>query len=468
MSTPASSATVSRGHWSSRFGFILAAAGSAIGLGNIWRFPYTAGANGGGAWVLLYLLFVLAIGVPVLLCELSVGRHTQRSPVSAFKALVPGTWWPVVGAIGVLAGFGILSFYSVIAGLTVGYVYLSLTGRFAAAIDAETSAEIFGSVASNGPLIAALTGFFLLATALIVRRGVSGGIERASRILMPIFFGFLVLLVVRALTLPGGAEGFAFMFNPDFSKMTIGGAVSALGQALFSLSLGMGAMITYGSYLSKDENIPISAASVATFDTSIAMLGGLIVFPTLFTVGASPTAGPGLIFVVMASIFNTLPLGGVFSVAFYTLLAIAALTSTISLLEVIVSYFVDDRGMARGKAAWLVAAGCFVLALPSALSLGAVGPLSNLLGERFSEIAGGSGFLDLANFVFGTIFLTVGAMLICIFVGWKWGIPAARAAIETGGHRLPGAPLWGFVVRYVCPLATLILLLYGVFVGSNW
>ncbi|MEM9554267.1 MAG: sodium-dependent transporter [Acidobacteriota bacterium] len=449
-----------RGNWSSRFGFVLAAAGSAIGLGNIWRFPYTAGENGGGAWVLLYLAFVFVIGFPVLLAELAIGRATQQSPVSAIKQLVPGTWWPIVGGIGVMAGFGILSFYSVIAGITVGYVGLSLVGKFNATIDGDSSAAIFTGLTSNGVLMISLSLLFLLLTALVVRKGISGGIERAARVLMPVFFLFLVLLVVRAMTLGTAAEGLAFLFAPDFSSLTVGGAVSALGQALFSLSLGMGAMITYGSYLSKDDAIPISAGSVAIFDTSIALLGGLIVFPTLFYAGAEATAGPGLVFIVMASIFGSLPFGSVVSVLFYLLLAIAALTSTISLLEVIVSYFVDDRRWPRERAVWFVTALCFVLAVPSALSLGAFGGLTNFY-ER-------GGFLDFANEIFGTYFLTVGAMSLCIFVGWKWGIKPALASIEAGGHRLPAAGVWSFLVRFVCPLAVLVLLVYGAIFGANW
>ena len=439
--------SVSRGNWNSRFGFILAAAGSAIGLGNIWRFPYTAGEYGGGAFVLLYLIFVFAIGLPVLLAELSVGRFTQKSPVTAFKQLKPGTKWSWLGGLGVLTGFGILSFYAVIAGVTVGYVYLSFTGKFAADVDAEA---VFQGFTANGFQMVALSGVFLALTALIVQKGVGGGIERAAKILMPVFLIFLLFLVGRALTLDGAGEGLRFMFAPDFSKLSTEGVVSALGQALFSLSLGMGAMITYGSYLSENENIPVSAVSVAFFDTGIALVGGLLIFPTLFHANVDPAAGPGLVFVVMASIFDSLPGGSIFSVVFYGLLSIAALTSTISLLEVITSYFIDEKGWARSKATWTVAFACFLLSVPSALSMGA--------STYFTEFYGG-GFLSLMDNVWGNYSLPIGATLLCFFVAWSWGVPKALESIEAGGHRLPASALWGFLIRYVCPAA--VLLVFG-------
>lgn len=452
--------TIDRGNWNSRLGFVLAAAGSAIGLGNIWRFPYTAGTYGGGAWVLMYLFFVFAIGVPVLLAELSIGRKTQMSPVSAFKALVPKTWWPAVGALGVITGFGILSFYSIIAGLTVLYAGFALGGRFGDGLDISQSGEIFAGITANPGWMIGVAAFFMLVTALVVRKGIGGGIERAARYLMPVLFVFLLILVGRALTLPTAFEGLTFMFQPHISDITVAGTISALGQALFSLSLGMGAMITYGSYLSKDENLPLSAFSIAIFDTTIAILAGLIIFPALFLVGAEPTAGPGLIFVVMGGIFDAMPAGNVMAFIFYGLLSIAALTSTISLLEVIVAYFVDERKWLREKAVWTVAAACFALAIPSALSLGA--------NDAFTQLGGGRGFLGLVDLLCGTYFLTLGAMLIAFFVGWKWGVPTALAAIEEGGHRLPGATLWGFLIRYVCPIAILALFLWGATQGANW
>jgi len=453
--------TASRGQWSSRFGFILAAAGSAIGLGNIWRFPYTAGQNGGGAFVLVYLFFVAAIGIPVLLAELSVGRATRRNPVGAYRTLAPRSRWPWLGAVGVACGFGILSFYSVVAGWTLGYGYYAVSGRFADGIDSAASGAIFNSLVASPLWPALLCAVFLLLTALVVRGGVSSGIERASKILMPVFFVLLLLLAIRSLTLEGAGDGLRFFFHVDFSALVADPGVigSALGQALFSLSLGMGAMITYGSYLPKDENVPVSAASVAFSDTAIAIVAGLMIFPALAHAGVDPQAGPGLVFVAMPTIFGAMPAGTIFGIVFYVLLAIAALTSTISLLEVIVSYFVDERGWTREKAVWIISAICFVIAVPSALSLGA--------SSFFSNLPAG-GFLGLMDLIFGKYGLTIGAFGICVFVGWFWGVPKALAEIESSGHRLPAAPLWSFLVRWVCPVA--VLLIFGLVVTgrANW
>ncbi len=446
----------SSGQFGSRLGFILAAAGSAIGLGNIWRFPYTAGENGGAAFVLVYLGFVALIGVPVLLAELAIGRGAGQNPVGAFRTLSPdgGERWSWVGRLGVLTGFGILSFYSVIAGWTISYLWRAISGEFAGAMTSEKSGAIFAEIISNPAEVVIMAGVFLLLTALVVRGGVSGGIERAAKVLMPMFFVILVVLAGRALTLPGGSEGLRFLFEPDFSKLTGAAVMSALGQALFSLSLGMGAMITYGSYLNKKEALGLAGVSVAIFDTAIAILAGLIIFPALFSVGAEPSAGPGLVFVAMPAIFNELPAGQVFGMAFYALLAVAALTSTISLLEVVVAYMVGERGMKRETAVWTVTALCFVLAIPSALSQGAVDGLgADALGESF---------LDIMNIVFGNISLSLGALLIAVFAGWKWGV--AKAHEEMG--ELPLFGVWSFAIRFLCPLAVLGVMGYILVTGN--
>ena len=331
-------ANPSRGAFGSRLGFILAAAGSAVGLGNIWRFPYAVGDGGGGAFVLVYLIFVVLIGVPVLLAELSLGRSTRANPVGAFKKICPGTLWPYVGGLGVATGFGVLAFYSVVAGWTLSYLGRALTGTFSSDFTVEASGKLFGTIISDPVESLAMVAVFLALTAFVVRGGVSGGIERAAKILMPLFVVVLLALAARSLTLPNAGAGVKFLLDPDFSKLSANSVMFALGQALFSLSLGMGAMITYGSYLKKDENLPSAGVSVAIADTSIALLAGLIIFPALFSVGAESTKGPGLVFVALPGIFPTMPAGAVFAVAFYLLLAVAALTSTVSLLEVVVAY----------------------------------------------------------------------------------------------------------------------------------
>ncbi len=442
-------------------GFVMAAAGSAIGLGNIWRFPYSVGEGGGGAFVLLYLFFVVVIGVPVMLAELSVGRATNRNPVGAFKALVPKSLWPAVGGLGVVTGFGILAFYAVVAGWTLGYLLKAVTGGLAAATDGGQSAAIFTELVSSPGTAILYTSIFLLLTVLVVRGGVSGGIERATKVLMPLLLVVLVLLAIRSITLPNGAEGLAFLFKPDLSKVTFPVAMGALGQALFSLSLGMGAMITYGSYFPEKTNLWQSGVIVAFFDTMIAILAGLIIFPALFYQNMDPTAGPGLVFITLPTIFNAMPAGTLFGIAFYFLLAIAALTSTISLLEVVVSYFVDERGWTRERASWLLGGICFLLAIPSALSQGAVPMLSG--GE--AGITSWD-FLTLNNNIWGNYSLSIGAILICVFVGWKWGIPNALTSLEDGGFTLPAASLWAFLVKFLCPLAVLAVLIYIVVTGQ--
>jgi len=435
----------------------MAAAGSAIGLGNIWRFPYTAGENGGGAFVLLYLGFVLLIGVPVLLAELALGRRSGSNAVGSFKAIVPNSLWPYVGGLGVMTGFGILSFYSVVAGWTLSYAWDALMGAFAGGVSIEQSTAHFGALTGGTWAPIGFAGAFLLLTAGVVRGGVSGGIERASKILMPAFFVVLLILVGRSLTLPGASKGIDFLFTPDFSKLQDPKILmNALGQALFSLSLGMGAMITYGGYLKKDENLPLVGAAVAFCDTLIALLGGLIIFPALFSVGASPGGGPGLVFVVLPTIFDQLPAGQFFAIAFYLLLGIAALTSTISLMEVVVAYFVGERSWAREKAVWVVTTGIFALAVPSALSMGAVKALSE------DKATGSKSFLDLQSIIWGNIALSVGAVLISVFVAHKWGTSEAIKEMRT----LPAAGAWAFLIKWVCPVAVAGVLVYLVWTGE--
>ncbi len=443
------------GKFGSRLGFIFAAAGSAIGLGNIWRFPYTTSEYGGAAFVLVYIAFVAVIGVPVLLAELSIGRASGKNPVGAFAALdpTPTKRWSWVGGLGVLTGFGILSFYAVIAGWTVSFLWRAMTGTFAGTVSPERSAEIFTEIIASPGETVAMSAVFLLLTALVVRGGVSGGIERAAKILMPIFFVMLVILAGRAVTLPGAEQGLRFLFAPDFSKLTGAAVMSALGQALFSLSLGMGAMITYGSYLQKKERLPLAGISVAIFDTTIAILAGLIIFPALFSAGATGAKGPGLVFVVMPAIFDKLPAGQAFGVAFYALLAVAALTSTMSLLEVVVAYFVGERGWSREKAVWTVTGACFVMAVPSALSQGAV--------EGLGAGALGESFLDIMNILWGNVALGLGALLIAVFAGWRWGVNKALGEMDG----MPGGALWAAAVQYVCPLAIAAIMAYSII---NW
>ena len=307
-----SQSEIQRDKWGSKIGFILAASGSAIGLGNIWRFPYVTGENGGAAFVLLYIVFVILIGTPVMIAELTVGRNTQLNPYGAFKKLAPGTLWPLLGLLGVITGIGILSYYSVIAGWTFGYFVKTLMGNFSNLTSPEKSVEIFENFVANPLLEIGSLFLFITITAMVVMRGVSKGIERWAKILMPVLFVLLILLTLRSVTLPGASKGLSFYLSPDFSKIGAGTIAKALGQALFSLSLGMGTMITYGSYIAKKDNIYISAGYVCLFDTLIAIIAGLMTFPALFAMNMDPAGGPGLVFVVLPSIFAKIPLGIIF------------------------------------------------------------------------------------------------------------------------------------------------------------
>jgi NSS family neurotransmitter:Na+ symporter len=444
-----------RGQWSSKTGFILAAAGSAIGLGNIWRFPFEAGQNGGAAFVLLYFIFVVIIGVPYMFAELAVGRSTHKNPVGAVDDLRPGSPWRAVGMLGVLTGVGILSFYGVIAGWTFGYVFKTAVGKTAG----------FTEFIADPWLVIPLFALFMLLTTLIVHGGIQGGIERWAKILMPVLLVLMIGLIVYANTLEGASRGLSFYLKPDFSKITGMVALKALGQAFFSLSLGMGLMITYGSYVSKQDNLITSGLSIAFFDTMIAIFAGLIIFPALFAMGGEPDAGPTLVFVVLPELFAQMPGGLVVGTLFFVLLSVAALTSTISLLEVQVTYMVDQHGSHRKKIVWGAALLTFLVGIPSALSQGATDFFTNfsMLPER---LTGDPDFLSHMIFVFGDFSLAFGALLMSIFVGWVWGAHKAADEIQLGSEffaRTRG--VWIFLIKYFIPVVILFILLnlFGLF-----
>jgi NSS family neurotransmitter:Na+ symporter len=439
-----------RGQWSSTTGFVLAAAGSAIGLGNIWRFPFVAGTNGGAAFVVLYLACVLLICLPYLFAELALGRHTRKNPVGAVAAVKPNTPWPVVGGLGVLTGVFILSYYAVIAGWAFGYIFKTVIAP------ALPHAEFTASPAIAIPLFAV----FLLLTILVVVGGVEHGIERWAKILMPLLLALMILVIVRGLTLPGAGAGLEFYLKPDFSQVNGETFLAALGQAFFSLSLGMGAMITYGSYLPRNSDLQLSGGSVAVFDTLIALMAGFMIFPAVFAMGKDPASGPTLLFVVLPEIFAEMPMGTFIAIVFFVLLSIAALTSTVSLLEVVVAYFVDERKWSRKKSVWVIGAVTFVVGLPSALSQGANETLSNV------TVLGSTSFLLIMDFFWGNVSLAIGACLLSIFVGWIWGVSKARQELRVGSKISERTlAFWSFFIRWVCPVVIFIVLLnlFGTF-----
>jgi NSS family neurotransmitter:Na+ symporter len=443
-----------RGQWSSKIGFIFAAAGSAIGLGNIWRFPYIVGENGGAAFVLLYIIFVVLIGLPYMFAELALGRSSQKNPVGAIDSIKQGSLWKWVGLLGVLTGIGILSFYGVIAGWTFGYILKTATGNIGE----------FGDFVSNPVIVLLLFAFFMFITTMIVYGGVEGGIERWSKILMPVLFILLVGLIIYSNTLEGSGKGLTFYLQPDFSKITGRTMLAALGQAFFSMSLGMGLMITYGSYVSKKENLISSAFFIGLFDTVIAIMAGLIIFPALFAMGESPTAGPSLVFVVLPKLFTQMPGGIMVGAFFFILLSVAALTSTISLLEVPVAYMVDEKKVSRKKIVWIVAFVTYIIGIPSALSQGASDFFTefSILPERLSS----PGFLGHMSFLWGDFSLALGAFLLSIFVGWVWGAKNAAMELESGSPFFAKSkPIWIFMIRYFIPIVIFMILLnlFGIF-----
>lgn len=443
--------TKQRDQWGSKIGFILAAAGSAVGLGNIWKFPYLAGSNGGGAFVFVYFAILIVVGFTLMMAELTIGRHTQLSPVGAYRKIKAK--WAWVGAIGVIAGFLILSFYSVIGGWVINYIVKSLTGGFHVA-DSSQFATIFTSFITSPiePII--YQAIFMVLTVGIVIGGISGGIEKYSKILMPGLFIMLIVVVLRSLTLPNAMEGVKFFLVPDFSEITPSVILSALGQVFFSLSLGMGAMITYGSYLSKEENLVTSSFQIPLLDTVAALLAGLAILPAVFSFGFSPEQGPGLLFITLPAVFDAMPLGTIFGFLFFVLVLFAAVTSSISLLEVSVSYVVDELNWDRKKASLLLGLIIFILGVPSSLGLGVWDHISLVKGKDI---------LDSVSFVAENIFLPLGGMLLCIFIGWVWGLDNAYKEVTNEGKIKFGLMhVWGFLVKYVAPIAILIVFIQGI------
>jgi NSS family neurotransmitter:Na+ symporter len=449
---PAHTGDQSREQWSSKIGFVLAAAGSAIGLGNIWRFPYVTGENGGAAFVIVYLACIALICLPYLLAELALGRHSQKNPVGAIKAVAGRTPWVIVGGLGILTGLFILSYYGVIAGWTFGYIFKNV-------VSPDTAFADF--IATPG-LVLPLFALFLGSTAAIVQGGVEDGIERAAKVLMPILLVLMLLVIVRGVTLEGASAGLSFYLNPDFSKIGSEAIVAALGQAFFSLSLGMGAMVTYGSYLPEKENLLSAGGYVALFDTGIALLAGLMIFPAVFALDGNPQAGPTLVFDVLPGLFQQMPLGTSVGMLFFLLLSVAALTSTVSLMEVVVSYCMDERHWSRSKSVAVVTGGAFAFGFPAALSQGVSPTLTDmtwLVGE--GGVLGATDFLGIMDTIWGNISLALGALLLCVFAGWVWGVADAAAEIRSGaGTFAPGAAqVWGMFIKYVCPLVILVVLL---------
>lgn len=427
---------------------ILVAAGSAIGLGNIWRFPYVAGENGGGAFLLLYLVCILLVGIPIMLAEFSIGRSTHSNSVGAYGKF--DCRWKPVGYIGILTSFTILGFYFVVSGWTLSYLVNSVSGELVNYHNAQEYTALFDSFIRNPWKPVVYTCLFVAITHVVIALGVQKGIERTSKILMPLLFIVLIALAVHSLLMPHGAEGIRFFFTPDFSKVTGTTVLVALGQAFFSLSIGMGCMITYASYFKKDTNLRHTAASVTILSALVAVLAGIVIFPAVFSVGLEPTAGPSLVFVTLPGIFNDLPLSALWSSIFFLLLVVAALTSTISLHEVLTAYVHEEWHLGRKTAAWAVSLATAGLASLASLSMGM------LNGYRFY----GFNLFDTLDFASANILLPVGGFFTCIFAGWKLNSDILKSQLTNDGtlkFRLYGVLV--FLLRWFCPAVLLLVFL---------
>ena len=413
-----------REQWGSKLGFILAASGSAVGIGNIWKYPHMAGQNGGAAFTLVYLACIFVVGLSIVIAEFVIGRKTQLSPVGAFEKLAPSTNWKWVGFLGVASAFVILSFYGVVGGWVLKYVIVSITGGFnELAGDPAAAGNVFNTFITDtwSPIIYQV--FFMAFCVWVIVNGVKGGIEKWSKIMMPLIVVLLAVLAVRGMTLEGGMKGISFLFNPRFEDLTASSIVLALGHSFFTVSLGMGTMITYGSYLNRKQNLLNSAVWVIALDTAIAMLAGIAIFTTVFALGANPAEGPGLIFVVLPSVFSQLAGGTLWGTMFFVLLFMAALTSAISILEVVTAYFIDQKGWSRKKATIQFGAVITIVGVFCSLSMGGGVNITEFLGMPF---------FDVMDYLSAKYMLPIGGMLTAIFILRKWGISNYMAELKSG------------------------------------
>ena len=431
-----------KGDQFSSAGFIMAAIGSAVGLGNMWRFPFITGKYGGAAFFFLFVVCLFIIGLPLLLAELAIGRQARSSAGTVFTKVGAKKGWKILGIIQVVSPLLLLSFYAIVSGWTMHYAYLSLKGSFSA--EGVSFANLFKDFnAGYVPMLWQV--IVLLITGWIVARGVSGGIEKLNNILIPSLVVLLVLLMIRAVTLPGGSEGVSFFLNPDFSKLSSEAALAALGHAFFSLSIGMGTMITYGAYVQKHQPLGLATLAIGGGNLLYAFIAGLIVFPIIFAFQIEPTQGPALLFVALPQAFASMPMGSILGAVFFILLAMAALTTTVSLIEVPAAYVMERWKCSRPRAVWGLLLVCFLLGVPSALSNGAVASLSNIAGRSF---------FDWVDFHINMTLLPITGLALSIFFGYVWKDRAEAAGITAIWFRV-----WVFALRYVCPLLLLVLVL---------
>lgn len=445
--------------WSSRLAFILAASGSAVGLGNIWKFPYITGENGGGAFVLVYLLCIALIGIPIMVAEVAIGRRGGSSPINSMRKLAArdglSKRWVWLGGMGMIASFLILSFYSVIGGWALAYVGNSAGGLFVGA-NSESIGAMFGGLLSDPYTLLLWHSLFMVLVIMIVARGISSGMEKAINILMPLLFALILVMVGYAMSTDSFGQGFSFLFTPDFSKLTTEGVLTALGHAFFTLSLGMGVMMAYGSYLPKNVSIVKTAFTVSIVDTLVALLAGLAIFPLVFSNGMEPGAGPGLIFQTLPIAFGQMPGGVLFGTLFFVLLVVAAVTSAISLLEPVVEWFEEQKGIDRMKGALIGGCSIWALGVLTILSLNEWSGFHPLgMFERFE----GKTIFDLLDYVTANLMMPLGGLFIALFMGWFMSKQAAENELSIGDG--VAFKLFMFILRFVTPAAVLVVFVYN-------
>ncbi|MPQ25406.1 sodium-dependent transporter [Bacillus paralicheniformis] len=441
--------------WASKLGFVLAAAGSAIGLGAIWKFPYVAGTSGGGAFFLVFVLFTILLGYPLLLGEFILGRKSQSDAIGTYQKIAPGTPWVITGWIGIAACFLVLSFYSVIGGWILLYIIKAVTGSLSGLTQAGYG-ELFGSIIQDPLQTLAAQLAFIIMTILVVAKGVQKGIERVSSIMMPILFILFIALVLRALTLEHAIDGVRFLLVPDFGSLTPQAILFALGQAFFTLTLGVSVMVTYSSYLSKSQNLPKSAVSIVIMNLTVTLLAGLAIFPAVFSFGLQPDQGPTLLFAVLPAVFDRLPFGMLFFIGFLTAFLFAALTSAFSMIEIIVAAITKGDQTKRGKWTWVIGLLIFAVGIPSCLSYG-------VLDEPFIFK---KTFFDAADYVVSNILMPLGALFISIFIPLKLSKHDLYEEMKSGSKAGKGFFIvWFYLLRFLVPLAIVLVFLnlIGVF-----
>ncbi|MBO5862554.1 MAG: sodium-dependent transporter [Bacteroidales bacterium] len=443
-----------RDSFGSRFGALVAMAGSAVGLGNLWRFPYLVGENGGAAFIIVYVILSFVICLPIFVSEFVIGRRSQKNAYSAFRDLSGGSAWRWVGLFTIIVPLIVLSYYSVIGGWSIEYLLKSITFSFTGGESQSALSTMFSDFVSSawGPLLGH-TGFLLLTT-LIVMVGIKDGIEKFSKVMMPMLFFIVIGIAIYSMTLPGAKAGLDYLFNPDFSKINGKAIAAALGQAFFSLSLGFGTIMTYASYVDKKENPLFQSVATASSDLLFALVAGMAIMPAVFAFGISPQTGPGLVFETLPYVFGQMPAGGFIAILFFLALLVAAVTSSISMLEVAVAYLVEEKKISRIWACVILFAICWVVGAVCSLSFG---PLSHI------KIDGGNIF-DFFDNLSSNILMTLGSLLTVLFVGWRLKKTDVYDEFTNGGTLSTNARIFGvlwFLIRYICPLAIILIFVSG-------